>query len=584
MQTSTQTAFPFPHPDTGHRVRATDLLAALLRTCSVLVLLLLLCTSLRADTPILTTSAGNTTFTAGGPAVVVDAALTVTGVSDVNGARVGISPFVAGDTLSHGALPGGVTASWNGTSGVLTFSGTTTTAAWQALLRTVTFSPTGTTTPRAITFSLGVTIPFNGHFYEWVSDSNVAWTTARTNAAAKTLFGLQGYLVTVTSAEENAFCFSKLSGQGWMGATDESVEGTWRWVTGPEGYENSGAGRLFWSGDSSGSAQGGYYANWSTGEPNNAGNEDYAHFLVSGMWNDYANTTSVAGYVVEYGGMPGDPVLQISSSKTVDVTSGFTVAFQTDGSPGTSLTGTTPQTITYNGSGTAVTAVASSCYRFVNWTGTGGFSSTASNPLTVSGVVSDMVITANFTINTYALSYLAGANGYIAGATLQVVDCGSSGTAVTATGNPGSSYSFLNWSDGSTANPRTDTNVTANLQATAYFATLEAEPNNSFVQATFVSGPGQCVGRIFPTGLPTDPSDYYRIVLPQGSTVTATLVPPGPAPRFYLYIYNQMGKVVAQGSTLASVRNTGVGPFSYYVVVRTMSGASASNYLLNLAW
>ena len=41
-------------------------------------------------------------------------------------------------------------------------------------------------------------------------------------------------------------------------------------------------------------------------------------------------------------------------------------------------------------------------------------------------------------------------------------------TAVTAV--PETGYHFVNWSDGSTANPRTDLDVTANLTVTANFA------------------------------------------------------------------------------------------------------------------
>jgi uncharacterized repeat protein (TIGR02543 family) len=73
----------------------------------------------------------------------------------------------------------------------------------------------------------------------------------------------------------------------------------------------------------------------------------------------------------------------------------YTVTFQTDGN-GT-IDGTTPQTINHGGSATAVTANANSGYQFVNWTGTGGFVMTTSNPLAVSNVTADMTITANFT-------------------------------------------------------------------------------------------------------------------------------------------------------------------------------------------
>jgi uncharacterized repeat protein (TIGR01451 family)/uncharacterized repeat protein (TIGR02543 family) len=70
-----------------------------------------------------------------------------------------------------------------------------------------------------------------------------------------------------------------------------------------------------------------------------------------------------------------------------------TVAFVAD--TGGTLQGATSQTIEHGGSCTAVTAVPDSGYHFANWTGTGGFAST-SNPLTISGVTSNLTITANF--------------------------------------------------------------------------------------------------------------------------------------------------------------------------------------------
>ena len=77
-------------------------------------------------------------------------------------------------------------------------------------------------------------------------------------------------------------------------------------------------------------------------------------------------------------------------------------------------------------------------------------------------------MTANFAINTYALTYTAGANGTITGTSPQTVNHGASGTAVTAV--PSTGYHFVNWSDTSTANPRTDPNVTGNISVTANFA------------------------------------------------------------------------------------------------------------------
>jgi len=65
------------------------------------------------------------------------------------------------------------------------------------------------------------------------------------------------------------------------------------------------------------------------------------------------------------------------------------------------------------------------------------------------------------------LSYTADVNGTISGTSPQVVPFGNSGTTITAV--PSAGYHFLAWSDGSTANPRTDVNVQANVNATAWF-------------------------------------------------------------------------------------------------------------------
>ncbi|KAF0131413.1 MAG: hypothetical protein FD155_1077, partial [Bacteroidetes bacterium] len=83
-------------------------------------------------------------------------------------------------------------------------------------------------------------------------------------------------------------------------------------------------------------------------------------------------------------------------------------------------------------------------------------------------VTANHSIHASFAINTYALTYLAGVNGTISGQAVQTVNHGGNGSSVTAVPNAG--YQFVNWSDLSTANPRTDVNVTANLTVTANFA------------------------------------------------------------------------------------------------------------------
>lgn len=71
--------------------------------------------------------------------------------------------------------------------------------------------------------------------------------------------------------------------------------------------------------------------------------------------------------------------------------------------------------------------------------------------------------------NTRILSYTAGAHGSILGTTPQTVVSGQNGTSVTAV--PDTGYHFVMWSDNSTDNPRTDTNIATNISVEAGFVT-----------------------------------------------------------------------------------------------------------------
>ena len=87
---------------------------------------------------------------------------------------------------------------------------------------------------------------------------------------------------------------------------------------------------------------------------------------------------------------------------------------------------------------------------------------------TVSGLQADATLQVSFAVDRHTLRYTAGTNGSITGAATQTVDHGADGTAVTAVPDP--HYHFTAWSDGSTANPRTDTAVAADFDVTATFA------------------------------------------------------------------------------------------------------------------
>src|SRR6185369_13821593 len=76
------------------------------------------------------------------------------------------------------------------------------------------------------------------------------------------------------------------------------------------------------------------------------------------------------------------------------VTTTYTLTF-TAGANG-SLIGMSPQTVSSGISDSAVTAVPSPNYHFVNWTGTNGFVTTTTNPLKVTNAASIMTIKENF--------------------------------------------------------------------------------------------------------------------------------------------------------------------------------------------
>jgi len=137
----------------------------------------------------------------------------------------------------------------------------------------------------------------NGHFYRPIA-TGATYTNARAASLLTTFKGQTGYLVTITSADEDAFIFANVPQSSiWFALTDEASEARWTIDAGPE------AGTLIKinNGQTNGNIPG-QYNNWAPGEPNNSGNEDYAVTKWGGgsQWNDLPNHFSCA-YVIEYG-------------------------------------------------------------------------------------------------------------------------------------------------------------------------------------------------------------------------------------------------------------------------------------------
>ena len=137
----------------------------------------------------------------------------------------------------------------------------------------------------------------NGHFYKPIA-TGATYTNARAAALTTTFKGQTGYLVTITSADEDAFIYANVpQGNIWFALTDEVEEARWTIDAGPE----KGTLIKINNGQTNGNIPG-QYNNWAGGEPNNSGNEDYAVTKWGGgtQWNDLPNNFSCA-YVIEYG-------------------------------------------------------------------------------------------------------------------------------------------------------------------------------------------------------------------------------------------------------------------------------------------
>ena len=88
----------------------------------------------------------------------------------------------------------------------------------------------------------------------------------------------------------------------------------------------------------------------------------------------------------------------------------YAVTFETDGTKGITLNGELSQTVEYKGNCSIVNATGNDKVTFKNWTGTNGFETTEENPLTVTNVISDMVIIANFIPQNISLGNIVTVN------------------------------------------------------------------------------------------------------------------------------------------------------------------------------
>jgi len=137
----------------------------------------------------------------------------------------------------------------------------------------------------------------NGHFYLPVATTQF-YTTAKSLSTQQTFKGQTGYLVTITSQDEQNFIVANVPQSNiWFALSDAAQEGYWRIDAGPE----NGTLIKTQNGQTAGNIVG-QYNNWCGGEPNNSGGEHYAvtKWGGGGCWNDLPNNFSCA-YIIEFG-------------------------------------------------------------------------------------------------------------------------------------------------------------------------------------------------------------------------------------------------------------------------------------------
>jgi hypothetical protein len=161
------------------------------------------------------------------------------------------------------------------------------------------------------------------------------------------------------------------------------------------------------------------------------------------------------------------------------------------------------QSVNYGSAATAPGNPSRTGYTFTGW------------DVPFNHITADLTVTAQYTINSYMLSYTTDGNGTISGNPTQLVTYGNDGAAVTAV--PSAGYNFDHWSDNnSTSATRQDTNVSGDISAKAIFV-----PETQLV---FTLDPGSVTAGGGATSAEVSIEDASNRVVPSDTTTQISIV------------------------------------------------------------
>ena len=253
-----------------------------------------------------------------------DLDFTLPGWTDSAGLRVHLSVDNGTISLSETTnliVPYGYSSQdWSG-SAEITFLALDSVTAANAL-QSLSYVGSGGTITR--TYSQGDVVfnPNTNTFYQLRSDlpmttylNALSWTQTTSYHHG----GASPYLVTITTEEESQFIVDHLdvglsSTLVWVNGSDDANEGVWRYTGGPND------GEVFWIGDENGSSQNGYFAGWSSDNPNDYHGQDYARMqlgtsdpAIDGVWDDITAGHS-AQILAEYENIDRSKDLDVSGN------------------------------------------------------------------------------------------------------------------------------------------------------------------------------------------------------------------------------------------------------------------------------